>query len=331
MNETVGSPRLSRPPISLTELRRMYEQLGQLRSVTLSDGSTAGGEVASSDGGLAISLPSGLRSFWGEVTANLSGGAYLVDQIEDVGNATLSPDPQTSSDWLQGVPVAEISGNPNVPIGTPVRCFPSMNQELPWSFVLGGGSAVIIPTTGGGGSSGSSGGAPPLGPTPPGTILLGGTTVYVSIGGGLYVILCNCGTYQVPGSSSGSSGGGLIQTGCCPQGLPTTLHATVTPVTGCGAMLTSYTLVYDPNLLGDGFPGWTTHSTPCAVGTNITIAIVCSVSVWKLVSWDAGEAGSLPLAAEASGCTPFEAVWNNLIVLECCPGGGGLVTLTVTE
>jgi hypothetical protein len=119
----------------MTELRRMHEQLGQLRAVTLSDGGTSGGEMASGNDGLAISFPSGLRSFWGEIVTNLGAGAYTVNQVEDIGGATLAPDVQTSSDWFQGVQVGEMDSNPTVAPGTPVRCFPSMNPALPWSFL----------------------------------------------------------------------------------------------------------------------------------------------------------------------------------------------------
>lgn len=117
MNEVPGQPRLTRPPVSMTELRRMRDQLRQLNATSLTDGSTSGGEISSGETGQAFSLPNDLQSFWAEVITNVGKGVYIVNEVAEIGNATLSEGPEVTSwdDLLQGVYVGEISSDPSVP------------------------------------------------------------------------------------------------------------------------------------------------------------------------------------------------------------------------
>jgi hypothetical protein len=119
-------------------------------------------------------------------------------------------------------------------------------------------------------------------------------------------------------SSSGGGGGGV--TNQCGSDLPLTLYATVTPLTGCSSMVTSYTLRYDPLT-----QIWTSGLVGCnETGTTITVSLGCVDGVWSLTGWDAG-GGPTPIPCTSSTTSPLAIAWAALGVVECCVGTVQLV------
>jgi hypothetical protein len=126
------------------------------------------------------------------------------------------------------------------------------------------------------------------------------------------------------GPCPGQGGAGTVGTPCCPNGLPSTLHATFT-----GSAAGSVALLYSPV-----FGVWAGSSVLCGgVATQVVLSCVAAAGGgfgWFLTLTAPGAGCSVvaPVAAASAVCSPFSVVFNCTgSALTCCAGS---LTATVT-
>lgn len=276
MENVPDNPRWTRPPVSLRDLGNIAMLAKAAVNVSMADGSTTGGAMEAGPSGIGLGAPTDLRGFYAIITANNGDGTYQANQIDDAGvipsnTYPLAPQYQWWEGLADNILIGEVNNNPNVPIDTIVFAYPATNNDIPWGFNNPG---LIAPPAGGGGGSPTG---PPTTATPPGTIVLqpnptnpGSSTVYISLGGGVYLVLCSCGTYTIGG------GGGSVTTACCSINLPATLYASIAVVTGTCACLNDLSSI---PLTWNGLAGssaqWIGQSIACLDGFPITIIFYC--------------------------------------------------------
>jgi hypothetical protein len=119
---------------------------------------------------------------------------------------------------------------------------------------------------------------------------------------------------------------GPIQTLCCANALPRTLHLTVTDLGGCACMAGTFALHYDPRYAN---PTWTNTSAGTCAGGTMSWLLDCSGSAWGLQ----GSNGSETVGAgspSSTTCDPLDLVWDGASALNWTSACSGSVKVEVT-
>jgi hypothetical protein len=132
MDEVPGSPRLTRAPVSLRDLKTVFDAARDGLNVTLNDGSLTGTGAQAGPGGISIGGASDIRGFYAIITDAIGNGLYTANVVDDAGSSASLPEPNyvTWEGLLQGVLVGEVNNDPNVLAGTIVWLYPSTSETI---------------------------------------------------------------------------------------------------------------------------------------------------------------------------------------------------------
>jgi hypothetical protein len=109
---------------------------------------------------------------------------------------------------------------------------------------------------------------------------------------------------------------GLIQTSCCPNGLPPLLYAHLSNATGGCGCLNGLTVP----LVWDGQQLWSNTFPFCGeTAPGSLISLQCSSGLFAL-SFDGCVSRHPPAPKPADNCNPFSITWTGLICDFCCSG-----------
>jgi hypothetical protein len=120
-----------------------------------------------------------------------------------------------------------------------------------------------------------------------------------------------------------TASGGSIVTSCCPNGLPTTLHATIANVSGCASLAGTYPLTWNGSL-------WLYTAVS---GLSIGLQCDANTSTWLCSLECPNNSGGQSAPASSASCNPVNIVFSNVAFSSsatCCSGGGGTINITVT-
>jgi hypothetical protein len=100
------------------------------------------------------------------------------------------------------------------------------------------------------------------------------------------------------------SGGGGVQTSCCPNNtISTILYATISNVSGCAGIAGTYTLTYQTN---GGY--WLYTPAP----SEMSLTLECSNGIWGMSVECPNNSGGVSRAASSAACSPFQVVFSNI-------------------
>jgi hypothetical protein len=283
-------------PVPLEELARLERLVRRLERLQVSGGE--GTQATSDDGGLSVVLPPE-PSGWGRLTGpGPVSGSYLFTELQDDGG--LPPVLFEASGAYQGL-AYEVSDNPFVPVGSPVRVWRGDGEH--WRFRFDGAGVID--------------GGPPGVPLPPGTVVVDVTVgvIWVNIGGGgggpggggllppLWVAFCPCiAPGAASGSGSGSGGGGAVPgsfSGCYGGNVADLLHLVVFGSSGCDHTYPLHNV--SPGLLWSGGV-----ETPVMGSCDAQIQLQCSGAPGGWTFSPDGGLHNYPATSSSTYPAPFE-------------------------
>jgi PKD repeat protein len=108
-----------------------------------------------------------------------------------------------------------------------------------------------------------------------------------------------------------------VSTSCCANNLPTTLHGTFSGGTGSCTCLNNVTITLTWN-------GTSWQGNVSACSHTVNLGLTCVAGTWSLTSGGCSLSLSNPTSSQ---CSPFQLVFSNANIADCCLG---TITLTIT-